>query len=187
MTRVILSSMEIPHFKYHPDPITTGSIVPSVEVCPVCREAKGFSYAGVPYGVNELQNVCPWCIADGSAHEKFGVEFIDPGEVGGYGRWEQVSPQVVEEIAFRTPGFAGWQQEHWFTHCGDAAEFIGPMGKKELEQTGPEAIEIIRKESGQKGADWEHYLSRLNRKHTATAYLFRCRRCGRLGGYSDCQ
>jgi hypothetical protein len=183
---IILASMDLPDFKYHPNPIATGSIVPSVKVCPVCRESRGYAYDGVPYGTKEVEHICPWCIADGSAHEKFQVEFTDPGNVGGYGRWETVSKEVVAEVAFRTPGFASWQQERWFTHCGDAAVFLGPMGKEELEQMGPEAIEIVRKESGQQGVAWQQYFSRLNRKFNATAYLFRCRHCRQLGGYSDC-
>jgi uncharacterized protein CbrC (UPF0167 family) len=178
--------MKLPDFKYHPDPLTTGSIVPSIEACPVCGRSRGFAYDAIPYGPNELQLICPWCIADGSAHEKFGVEFIDTEGVGGYGQWTRVPNEVVAEVAFRTPGFAGWQQERWYTHCGDAAEFLGPMGKEDLEKMGPEAIEVVRVESGQQGADWEHYFSRLDRTSTATAYLFRCLHCGQLGGYSDC-
>jgi len=64
--------MDLPDFKYHPNPIATGSIVPSVEVCPVCGESRGLAYDGIPYGTNDLEHICPWCIADGSAHEKFG-------------------------------------------------------------------------------------------------------------------
>lgn len=178
--------MELPVFKYHPDPIATGSIIPFKGVCPVCGESKGFAYAGVPYGKIELEHACPWCIADGSAHEKFGVEFTDAAGVGGYGQWEKVATDVTEEVAFRTPGFAAWQQERWFTHCGDAAEFLGPMGKAELEQIGSHAIQAIRQESGKQDTEWEHYFSKLDRKYSATAYLFRCRHCGQLGGYSDC-
>ena len=177
--------MDLPDFKYHPDPIATGSIVPSVEVCPVCGERRGFEYDGIPYAKNELKHICPWCIADGSAHEKFGAEFTDRKGVGGYGRWEKAPKEVVEEVAFRTPGFAGWQQEQWYTHCGDAAEFLGPMGREELERLGPEAIEVVREESGHKGDNWKYYFSKLDRASTATAYLFRCRHCGQLGGYSD--
>ncbi|MGA2814171.1 MAG: CbrC family protein [Candidatus Acidiferrum sp.] len=65
-------------------------------------------------------------------------------------------------------------------------EFLGPMGKEELEQMGPEAIEVVRAESGHQGADWEYYFSKLDREFTATAYLFRCRHCGQLGCYSNC-
>jgi uncharacterized protein CbrC (UPF0167 family) len=99
--------MELPIFKYHPSPIATGSIVPSAEVCPVCGESRGFAYDSIPYGMNELEHICPWCIASGSAHEKFGVEFTDTEGVGGQGQWEKVPKEVVEEVAFRTPGFAG--------------------------------------------------------------------------------
>jgi len=181
-----MKTVELPIFRYHPDPIATGSVIRSVEVCPVCEKSRGFAFDGVPYGRIELASVCPWCIADGSAHEKFGVEFCDPSGIGGYGQWENVPRDIVEEVAFRTPGFAGWQQERWFTHCGDAAEFLGPMGKTELEQVGSDAIEAIRLESGKSGTDWDDYFSKLDRKYTSTAYLFRCRHCGELGGYSDC-
>jgi uncharacterized protein CbrC (UPF0167 family) len=90
---------------------------------------------------------CPWCIADGSAAETFGADFTDVGaEVP-----DDVPREVLEELAFRTPGFSGWQQEHWLYHCGDGAEFLGLADRRE----------------------------------GATAYLFRCRHCGRRLAYSD--
>src|SRR5271169_6720784 len=129
--------MELPVFKYHPDPVATGSIVPTAAACPVCGVSRGFAYSGIPYGTDEVEHICPWCIADGSARQKFGVEFTDKAGIGG-NQWERVPEEVVEEVAFRTPGFAGWQQERWYTHCGDAAEFLGAMGRQELEQMGPQ-------------------------------------------------
>ncbi len=178
--------MELPRFKYHPDPEGTGSIVPSVDACQVCGKVRGLAYQGQPYSNTELEVICPWCIADGSAHEKFGAEFIDREAVGGYGRWTRVPRTVVEEVAFRTPGFNGWQQEQWFTHCEDAAEFLGPMGKEELDSIGHEAIAVIQRESGCTGDEWNSYYRTLNKHQRATAYLFRCRHCGQFGGYSDC-
>lgn len=176
--------MEFPRFKYHPEPTKTGSIVPSTQVCPVCGESRGFAYSGIPYGVKEVEHICPWCIATGLAHERFGVEFTDIAGVGGYGQWEKVPQEVAEEVAFRTPGFAGCQQERWFTHCGDAAEFLGPMSKAELERMGPEAIEAVLRGCEQEGVNWG-FFSKLAQRHKATAYLFRCHRCGQLGGYFD--
>src|SRR5262249_60611299 len=87
---------------------------------------------------------CPWCIADGSAHQKLGASFTDEIGVGGGGMWDQVPRAVVEEVAYRTPGFCGWQQEQWWTHCGDAAQFFGRAGRKELEALGPQAIAAIQ-------------------------------------------
>ena len=177
--------MELPAFSYHPDPVASGSIVRSEKTCDVCGLARGFVYAHVTYGEHSLDTVCPWCISDGSAHEKFGVEFSDWAGIGGYGDWDEVPTTVADEISYRTPGFAGWQQERWFTHCGDGSAFLGAMGRKELEAFGVDAVEAIRRESGLSGADWNSYFESLDAKQGPTAYLFRCRHCAKLGGYSD--
>jgi uncharacterized protein CbrC (UPF0167 family) len=103
-----------------------------------------------------------------------------------YGDWPSVSRLIVEEIAFRTPSFIGWQQEKWFTCCDDAAEFLDAAGAKELRANWPQALDDIRRECGLIGPEWEDYLASLNRDHGPTAYVFRCRHCGRYGGYSDC-
>jgi uncharacterized protein len=149
------------------------------------RKGNGYLYTGAIYTNHNLDRVCPWCIADGTAHEKFDAQFTDAAAIGDYGAWERVSDEIVSEIAFRTPGFSGWQQERWFTHCADAAEHLGPMGGLELEQSGPEAIAAIKRESELDDADWEWFFQAMDRNHGPTAYLFRCRHCGVLDGYSD--
>jgi uncharacterized protein CbrC (UPF0167 family) len=63
--------MQFPQFKYHPDPLRTGSIVRSADECEVCEKPRGFLYEGGIYTEEEIEKVCPWCIADGSAHEKW--------------------------------------------------------------------------------------------------------------------
>lgn len=179
--------MTLPNFKYHPDPIASGSISPSDKVCLACEQARGYIYNSSVYAVQELDDaICPFCIADGTAHEKFDAEFADAASVGGYGEWETVANQIVAEVAYRTPGFFGWQQERWFTHCGDAGEFLGAAGKAELEHYGLEALEALRKEAGLSGEDWQAYLQVLNKESSPTAYIFKCRHCGVFGGYSDC-
>lgn len=103
--------MELPQFKYHPDPIATGSVVRSETTRVCCREARGYIYAGPAYAEEEYEEcICPWCIADGSAHQKLDVSFSDEVGVGGGGSWSAVSEDVVAEVAYRTPGFNGWQQ-----------------------------------------------------------------------------
>lgn len=179
--------MNLPTFKYHPDPLATGSIEPSDVVCRVCGQARGFIYKGPVYAEAELDDaICPWCISDGSAHGMFQAKFVDAEGVGGYGEWPTVPNEVVEEITHRTPGFNGWQQERWFTHCDDAGEFLGPAGKKELEGFGAEAIAAIQKEADFDAADWEDYLQALDKDSGPTAYVFRCRHRRAFGGYSDC-
>lgn len=173
--------MTLPKFTYHPDPIATGSIVASEETCLCCGQARGYIYKGPIYSTRDPDYyLCPWCIADGSAHRKFNAEFTD---IGGYGKWEKVNSAIRDEVAQRTPGFSGWQQEMWWTHCGDAAEFLGPMGYEEAVALGPELLEAFN--CGYTSPYREEYLRALDRDHGPTGYAFRCRHCGALGGYSD--
>lgn len=179
--------MSLPTFTYHPDPVATGSVEPSKEPCLACGRARGFIYAGPVYAQAELDgSFCPWCIADGSAHAQHAAAFLDPDGVGGYGEWDAVPRAVVEEVAQRTPGFCGWRRELWWTHCGDAAEFLGPVGRHGAVEAGAAFLAAIRAEAGiAREPDWLDYLGALDRDRGPTAYLFRCRHCGALGGYSD--
>ncbi len=182
-----MSDSPLPKFRCHPDPIATGSVEASDTPCVCCGEARGYVYVGPVYAVVEYdREICPWCIADGSAHARLAVSFVDRDGVGGHGAWCTVPGDVADEVAYRTPGFAGWQQERWFTCCGDAACFLGSAGFEELMARGPGAVEAIRLELGwEDGPRWKDYLRSLAKDEPPTAYLFRCTRCGALGGYSD--
>jgi uncharacterized protein len=179
----------LPTFRYHSDPIGTGSVEASGRTCIACGEAKGYIYVGPVYSEQDIQDieesVCPWCIADGTAHSLFAAEFTDMAGIGRGEGWDEVPVAVQEEVAYRTPGFNTWQGDAWFTHCGDAAAFLGPMGRDELETQGPAAVEAIRAESGYEGDDWRDYYEGLERDGSPTAYLFRCLSCGAYGGFSD--
>ncbi|HZF69017.1 MAG TPA: CbrC family protein [Gemmatirosa sp.] len=176
----------LPVFTYHPDPVATGSVVPSAATCRCCERARGYVYVGPVYAEAELGDaLCPWCIADGSAAERFDAEFVDAAGVGDHGAWAPVPAGVAAEVARRTPGFSGWQQERWWTHCGDAAQYLGPAGAPELRAAWAGALPAIQADVGFEGADWDDYLAALDRVRGPTAYVFRCRHCGQLGGYSD--
>lgn len=182
--------MQLPKFKYHPDPIATQSIEPSENVCMCCNEARGYIYTGPAYGEKDLEDcLCPWCIADGKAHEKFNATFVDEMGIGDHGAAEAIPAEAIIEIACRTPGFSSWQQERWWTHCGDGAEFLGPAGYPELQQFGEEALlyikEVFSSETGIVGNELEEHVQRFNRDYGPTAYVFRCRHCRKLGGYWD--
>ncbi|MES2523036.1 MAG: CbrC family protein [Gemmatimonadota bacterium] len=177
----------LPSFRYHPDPLGTGSIATSPEACRRCERQRGYIYTGPVYANEELgEAFCPWCIADGSAAQEFDAEFTDSEGVGDYGAWDAVPPEVVDEVTRRTPGFIGWQQERWWTHCADAAEFLGRAGRRELSERWPDAVPVLMAEAGLDGAGWTAYAAELDTEGSPTAYIFRCRHCGQLGGYSDC-
>ncbi len=186
--RAGIASVSLPIFKYHPDPVMTGSIKPSEAECVCCGRKRGYIYAGQVFAADDLsESICPWCIADGSAHIKFNAEFTDSAGVGGYAKPPVVPNSVVEEVAFRTPGFLGWQQEHWLACCGDAAAFLGRAGCVELESRWRDAIPSIQTECGiVDGAQWRDYLQALDKDGSPTAYVFQCLHCGRYLGYSDC-
>jgi uncharacterized protein CbrC (UPF0167 family) len=180
--------MNFPTFKYHPDPIGTANVKHSDIECVCCKRKRGLIYVGPVFSVQVLSEcICPWCIADGSVHTKFEAEFTDVASLGEYSITTVVPNSVIEEVAFRTPGFLGWQQEHWLACCGDAAAFVGRAGRVELEHQWSDAIESIQNDCGMvDGADWQNYFAALDKDGSPTAYVFKCLHCGRHIGYSDC-
>ena len=178
--------MDLPKFKYHPDPIASGSVVKSDKVCACCNAAKGYFYQGSVYSEEDdfEDALCPWCIADGSAHEKCDVSFNDAE-----GLFDQVSPEAADEVEFRTPGFSGWQQEHWVACCGDAAAFREPVGYAEITQRYPflEAtlMKHIADEWSMTGDAATQFYKSLDRARGPTAYVFSCLHCKADLAYID--
>ena len=174
---------ELPTFRYHPDPVGTGSVETSTTVCESCGAARGFVYTGLVYGPRGPEAVCPWCIASGQAHARLGVTFNDASGLEG------VSEAVAAEVEQRTPGFTGWQQERWLAHHGDACAFLGLAGAAEIEACASESlVTSLQEDLGWPDDEFAEYLADLDvdsSASTATAYVFRCLHCGTLLGYSD--
>jgi uncharacterized protein len=171
----------LPVFAYHPDPMATGSIKPSEQACACCARRRGFVYTGPVYSVEEVEALCPWCIADGRAAERFDATYCDVIPPPG------IADAVVDTIAKRTPGFNGWQQERWLFHCGDGAMFLGPAGAREL-RGDEQALASLRAELAEyRWIDQQiaGYLDALDRDGQPVAYLFECRSCGTHLAYSD--
>lgn len=182
--------MSLPVFKYHPDPIDTGSIEAREVECVCCGEVREYTYVGPVYAIADLDGaVCPWCISNGLAHQKYGADFTDIAAVGDYDYLSQkaVRQQVKEEIAYRTPGFNGWQPERWLVHCDDACAFLGPAGRQEIESLeSQQLLDSLRKDMEMNEQDFQQYFDALDKHRSPTAYVFRCLHCGQYLGYSDC-
>lgn len=180
--------MTFPNFEYHPDPVATGSVEKSDTRCICCGMKRGFIYVGPVYAEEDLdEKICPWCIADGTADKKYGATFTDEEAIGKYGDGQPVPKHVIEEVARRTPGFLGWQQAQWWSHCRDAGAYLGTAGHKELTTLGADAVLSIRESTGlPPGQAWEEFFRALDKDGSPTAYVFRCTKCGALGGYQDC-
>ncbi len=181
--------MDLPQFKYHPDPVTTGSIEARIARCICCDEIRHYMYVGPVYAEAHIGDViCPWCISSGLAHEKLDAEFVDIEGVGDSDPTSRESaPQPVrEEVAYRTPGFSGWQQERWLVHCGDACMFLGPAGKSEVYAlNSQELLDSLRTDMEMNEEEFRPYLDALDKNGMPTAYIFRCLHCGKYLGYSD--
>ena len=72
-------STNLPFFKYHPDPFATGTFrrLDEPVFCPCCGRETYIVYAGPFYSEDEVNNLCPHCIASGAAAEKYSGEFQD--------------------------------------------------------------------------------------------------------------
>ncbi|TNM39777.1 CbrC family protein [Nocardioides albidus] len=163
-----------PVFRYHPDPRATGAVRQADDECERCGQARGLIYAGPTYAVDEVEFICPWCIADGSAASEFEAEFTTVD-----GAPSDVPEDVLDEVLRRTPGFAGWQQERWLFHCSDAAEFLGRVGYEDVVDI-ESAIEALVLDG------WpSDVLRHMRADGDLTGYLFRCRHCGTKLAYAD--
>ena len=176
----------LPSFRYHPDPVATGSVRADADApCLNCSRVRGYVYTGSVWTDKPFiltDHLCPWCIADGSAARRFGATFNDTGAV-------DLPIGVREEIERRTPGYTAWQQEGWLACCGDGAAFFGPAGARELRERFPEAIAAIegclRDEYELSNAELRAVFETLDVRSEPTAYVFRCLHCAAYLGYVD--
>ncbi len=122
--------MELPKFKYSPNAYNLDLFVEKEGVCSVCNEKRNLKYESSFYSIDEPEYICPWCIANGKAAEKYDGDFND------YCGIEGVSPdpsepaptipkEMLNEICTKTPSYFSWQQEEWLTHCNEPCQFIG--------------------------------------------------------------
>ncbi|MCU1499553.1 MAG: hypothetical protein JWM47_3506 [Acidimicrobiales bacterium] len=174
----------LPAFRYHPDPVATGAFDARAGACRCCGERRGWVYAVTPYAQEDLRDaLCPWCVADGSAANRFAATFTELGEHIPAG----IPATVLDELAHRTPGFSAWQQERWLFHCDDGAAFLGAAGWAQLEAH-PDAVAALLVQAaswGFTGEDAEAFVGSLDVDGASTAYLFRCLHCGTHLAYAD--
>ncbi|MFI6832711.1 CbrC family protein [Kribbella sp. NPDC050241] len=177
----------VPDFRYHPDPVATGSAEVSEDTCELCGEQTGFRSRGPIYGV-QLKEICLGCIADGTAADRLvtpngPTEFTDVG----WGVPDGIPDAVLKEISQRTPGHYSWQQDHWLYHCGDGAAYLGRVGWEQLRHD-PGALRALQSEASEVGLDDSAamgWISRLSVDGDMTAYLIECLHCGLHLAYSD--
>ena len=177
--------MTLPSFRYHPDPVASGSIVESNEPCACCGQRRGYLYPTPIYSEEDVEpGLCPWCIADGSAQRKFDCTFVDSEAFA-----EDTPADTVTEITERTPGYAAWQAEQWPSCCGDATAFLEPAGIDQIRgryrALEGQVLSHIIYQLGISGGAATRFLGSLDRDRGPTVYVFRCLRCESLHFHLD--
>ncbi len=180
--------MNLPVFKYHPDPIKTGAFrTDQTVICDCCHKETEVYYTSPFYSVEDIEALCPWCIADGTAAKKFDGEFIDVCEVDYLPEEdEDACPREMtsklSELIHRTPCYHGWQEERWLAHCDDFCAYVGDFSWEEIEEMG-------LAEELEEGYTDDFPLETIKENCDGcdmVLYLFRCLKCGKHLFCIDC-
>jgi uncharacterized protein len=182
--------MDLPHFKYHPNAYKLELFKKSKKVCQCCSQVRGYIYDKSVYAIDDIDALCPWCIADGSAAKKFDAEFIQNIEPpnGDFTKPPILDAAIIDELTHRTPGYVSWQGEYWLTHCNDGCEYHGDVQQNEL-LTLPEAtISLFKQEHGYLFGSNET-IADLNENYFPAGdmaiYKFVCQHCGFIRLHCD--
>ena len=169
---------DLPRFKYHPDPLSTGSFEEGEEkICPCCGNKSKVYYSSFPYCTEDLEYICPTCISNGEAAKKFDAIFVNNAEWHG-----EPDKEKDDELFRRTPGYLSWQGEHWLSCCDDYCAYIGTVGTRELKAMYIAEEVIAEYEERDEFADVEEYLVKDG---SMCGYLFKCLHCGKYHLYVD--
>ncbi len=114
----------LPHFPYHRDPVASGSIRFSSELCECCGQSRGALYKGNVYSPALIENICPWCILDGSAAVKYDASFFDADFCDDQGQRICLPESYYKDVFDRTIGFATFNPFDLWVHCGEPAEYL---------------------------------------------------------------
>ena len=170
----------LPNFKYHPDPLKTGSIAESSKVCISCGQARGFIYT-LRAHIRGGGDLCPWCIASGEAVKKFNGCIMDPVELTEAG----FSGEILEELCFRTPAYECWGIDWWLACCTDACEFHGDATRDELLELDHEGLKALSKYTFYRRDRLLDLFADYRPKGCPAFYRFVCRHCRKVKYYSD--
>lgn len=179
--------MKLPKFKYSPNAYKLDIFKTEDGICSVCNNKSNLKYTGSFYSIDEPEYICPWCIANGKAAEKYDGEFND------YCGIETVSPdpndtkcsipeELLLEVTNKTPSYNSCQQEEWLTHCNEPCAFLAYADGKRIEPLIEELKEDIENNLG---AEIDYVTNNLTTDGSFVGYLFRCVKCGKHRLHAD--
>jgi uncharacterized protein CbrC (UPF0167 family) len=188
----IQPKQDIPEFKYHPYPLKTLTFEQEDSVTCKCCNMPTLVYYTYPFE-SSLDSVdyddffiCPTCIIDGKASEKFQGKFQEPEYC------EPVSsPEKLDELCHRTPGYYAPEKAYWLAHCDDFCALVDLIDDWcEIEEKG---IEREIEEDWVINDNYDITDIAVIKEHlnfdnggAFNGYLFRCLHCGKHRLYVDC-
>lgn len=173
--------MELPKFEYFPDPVGNGCIVEKTGTCLCCGQEKPFMYVGPIYCIEDIEEVCPWCISDGRAADKWDASFNDVYNIA-----DSVPKLIVALIDARTPGYETWQGNRWLFSETDALVFVGEViGKDLIRQGEDDKITACREALQEWGIGSDFDLSQVVIGGQPAIYLFQDKETSKFSAYAD--
>lgn len=163
---------DLPTFKYNPNAVKLGIINKERTTCPVCGQHRDYVYQGPFYCIEDVEGICPWCIKDGSAAKKYNGEFQDAASCDTVDNHE-----YLIELTTRTPGYSGWQQERWLSHCGDFCALKDYVGWKEIKDLKEELTDDLNQIKADYSLTQEELEKYLVNNGGMQGYLFQCLHC----------
>lgn len=107
--------MNLPKFKFSPNTFDLDLFDHEDGVYSICSKKRNLKYKSSFYSVDVPDYICPWCIAEGSAADKFDGEFNDFLGIEGvspnpHACTATVPHELLLEMCTRTPSYSSWQQ-----------------------------------------------------------------------------
>jgi uncharacterized protein len=178
---------EVPPFRYHPDPVTSGALVSSDLPCVRCRQARGWHYTGPIYtrrdDISEgLESgelaLCPWCIADGSAAAAWSATFVE------FAPDRHVDDAIRREIETRTPGFRYEYQPRWPVHHKEPCAYLRTVTAANFDTLPADQQDAVRRTGASLIWDPAEHDPAAIADELPGAPLFRCLHCGVLSAHA---
>ena len=188
----ILDNYQFPKFEYYANPKLCDTLIVDEEdkPCSCCGEIKHvlFECDGCYGDFPEGLVLCPECIASGKAGKKFNIEF---GLVYEFDYDTEMHFDKIddEEKKFKAtkciPPILTCNDMEFRTHCGDYAEYMGPVYWQDIKNLGKQGIKDIKEDLKLNHNAFHlklHDLKKINpdnEDYDIYLHLYRCKHCGK--------
>lgn len=172
-----MNDNELIEFTYHPNLYSNDIVKYEEGICQCCGKKVNI-FINFMYAEEDVSCICLECVQNGKAAKKFNGTFIQDAD--------PISSKEKEEILFKhTPGYSSWQGEYWLACCDDYCNYLGDVGRKDLDELGI-TDEVIKEYCDEFcSGEFDLIKNNIEAKGSISGYLFRCRYCDKYKLYVD--